>query len=271
MSFFRLISKLALLSILVICNCPTPINATSLAEWMKNPPYSNGSLEEEIQCYSLPYGAIGFLSHILTYYTIGVLSAQRHPWAPWKRNKRNGLDIWLALIGLVGTIIISALTMVRCRSRWQFIAIAAWKLDLSVTFGCLSLHAACIIPSRDKYKYMGVANQIEGRSDSEKILFWLLLYIPGVSAGMAGLLSLVAKTINTNHDVMIITAVFGSVTLAMAVVVGLFVCCFGVLGAFYSDWILAAIAKNMTGTPTTDNAVFYWVYFVAKRLPFFSS
>ncbi len=146
---------------------------------------------------------------------------------------------------------------------------------------------------------MGVANQIEGRSDSEKILFWLLLYIPGVSAGMAGLLSLVAKTINTNHDVMIITAVFGSVTLAMAVVVGLFVCCavaergasafflstfasgfsafaialagFGVLGAFYSDWILAAIAKNMTGTPTTDNAVFYWVYFVAKRLPFFSS
>ena len=264
MALLPLISKLALLSILVICNCPTSVNSTSLSEWIKNPPYNNnGSLEEEIQCYSLPYGAIGFLSHILTYYTIAVLAVQRHPWAPWKRNKRSGLDIWLAVIGLIGTIIISTLTMVRCRSRWQFIAIAAWKLDLSVTFGFLSLHAAYIIPSMDKYKYIGVASQIEGRSDSEKVLFWLLLYIPGVSAGMAGLLSLVAKTITTNHDVMVITAVFGSVTLAMAVVVGLFVCCavvesgaaafflstfasgfsalaialagFGVLGAFYSD------------------------------------
>lgn len=133
-----------------------------------------------------------------------------------------------------------------------------------------------------------------------KVLFWLLLYIPGVGVGLAGLFSLVAETIQSNHNVMVITAVFGAITLAVTVVVGLVVCCimsgngsrdtvlgpvlgsslaacgvalacFGVLGAFYSDWVLAAIAENMVGTPSGDNSALYWSYFSAKRLPFFSA
>ena len=138
--------------------------------------------------------------------------------------------------------------------------------------------------------------------ESAKILFWLFLYIPGVVAGLAGLFSLVGQTIMTNKDVKIITAVFGGVTLALAAVTGLVVCCalisdskssashlfesmfasgisavgisvglFAILGAFYSDWILAAIAENLSGAPSSDNAALYWSYFVAKRLPFFSS
>lgn len=133
-----------------------------------------------------------------------------------------------------------------------------------------------------------------------KVLFWLLLYIPGVCVGLTGLFSLVSETIEENRNVMIITSVFGAVTLAIAIVVGLVVCCimsgngshdtilgpilgsslaacgvalacFGVLGAFYSDWILAATAENMVGAPSGDNAVLYWSYFIAKRLPFFST
>ena len=61
--------------------------------------------------------------------------------------------------------------------------------------------------------------------------------------------------------------IFGSGLTSLSVLLG----CLGVLGAFYSDWILAAIAENMSGSPSADNAALYWSYFVAKRLPFFSS
>lgn len=48
----------------------------------------------------------------------------------------------------------------------------------------------------------------------------------------------------------------------------------GVLAAFYSDWILAAIevqhGGSWAGLPSSDIAGLYWAYFVAKRLPFFS-
>jgi len=291
MTLSIVIPKLAFLGVFTVLLHSRGTSATSLTDWLHNPPYRHGTLVEEIQCYSLPYGGIGFASHIITYYTIAMLALQLHPYAPWRRNKNSGFDLFLATVGLIATIIISSLTMVRCRSRWQFVAIAAWKLDLSVTFGFLSLHAAAMLPKSARYdwdEYTG------GHGDAAKVLFWLILYIPGVIAGMAGLLSLVAETINSNHNIMIVTAVFGAVTLAAALLVGIIVCClslessvriigsgltslfvilgcFGVLGAFYSDWILAAIAENMSGTPSPDNAALYWSYFVAKRLPFFSS
>jgi hypothetical protein len=44
----------------------------------------------------------------------------------------------------------------------------------------------------------------------------------------------------------------------------------GILGAFYSDWVLAAIAGKLTGAPSSDNSALYWSYFAAKRLPSFS-
>jgi hypothetical protein len=273
-----------------------PTSATSLTTWLKNPPNTNSSLVDEIQCYSLPYGGIGFASHIITYYTIAMLALSRHPYAPWIRNKHSKLDIILAVIGLIITILISTLTMIRCRSRWQFIAIAAWKLDISVVLGCLSVHAAVILPKGEiDWEYY----QIDPR-DARKVLFWLLLYIPGVVGGLAGLFSLVGETIKTNQNVKTITGVFGGVTLLVALLVGLLVWlrisergssegsldpvfasgmmflgvtigCLAILGAFYSDWILAAIAENLSGFPSSDNAALYWSYFVAKRLPFFSS
>ena len=43
-----------------------------------------------------------------------------------------------------------------------------------------------------------------------------------------------------------------------------------ILAALYSDFVLGMAAGNMTGWPSSDNAVFYWIYIAAKRLPLFS-
>lgn len=42
---------------------------------------------------------------------------------------------------------------------------------------------------------------------------------------------------------------------------------FGLFGAFYCDWVLAAIAGNWSGVPSSDVALLYWLYFASKRLP----
>src|SRR5271167_1394991 len=87
----------------------------------ETPPIS--TLQDELQCYALPYGALGFVSHILTYYTITLLALQRPPWAPWRKQLHHAtIDYLLAAVTLIATITITIITMVRCRNRWQFIA-----------------------------------------------------------------------------------------------------------------------------------------------------
>lgn len=127
-----------------------------------------------------------------------------------------------------------------------------------------------------------------------KIFFWLLLYIPGVAAGMVSLFSLVIENFRSNHHLQLITHAFSGGLFLLATlflveilfrrpdisddeiaVYFLYILsafpAVGILGACYSDWVLAAIAGNLTGAPSSDNSALYWSYFAAKRLPFFSS
>jgi hypothetical protein len=288
--------------------------ATSIGDWLHNGYSSNGTLtlKEEIQCYSLPYGGVGFTSHILTYYAVAMLASGRSPWT-LQKNKHKKLDLALSTIGLILTFVVSVLTIIRCRSRWQFITMAVWKLVLSVALGCLSVHAATLVGHTDKVtgeESVGLMEIQAGKSQTsltpsakkrkrpQRVLWWTSLYVPGVIVGLTGLLSLVIQEITINRTVERITLVFGTViatfaVLAVVVTVGtmasegdvgavgaLGYSGFGVLiaglggmafmGALYSDWILGAIAENLVGTPSTDNAALYWTYFIAKRLPFFS-
>ena len=291
----------------------TSLSNFNLNDWLHENPYPNGTLAEELQCYGLPYGGIGFASHVLTYYTIIMLSYQRSPWMPWKRNHHKWIDITLSIFGLVISVTLTVLTILRCRNRWQFVVMATWKLVLSVTFGILSIHAATMVQPRAKHQYSGLgkstANAIQNK-EYTKVLWWMLLYVPGVVAGLSGLLSLVFKEIGHNADVKIITEVFGIVIAfpaGLMLIVGIVSMCrqccgsrkeevhnssmedlgkttvaigimvslvagstTSVLAALYSDWILGAIAGNLVGLPSGDVAPLYWGYILAKRLPFFS-
>ncbi|KAF4632716.1 hypothetical protein G7Y89_g5411 [Cudoniella acicularis] len=302
--------------LLLILLCPHNAFASpslSPASWVKPPVNGTLTMKEEIQCYSLPYGGIGFASHVLSYYAVAMLSNSRSP-LTFQKNKHPTVDKILAGVGLLVTTIVSVLTIIRCHSRWQFIAMAVWKLDLSITLGCLTFHAAALVgenehasllaPSTTYASLSSTENLNEAKAEGEKtkkpsrVLWWTILYIPGVIAGLTGLLSLVAQEITTNHQVLDITIAFGTIIATLAVIM-LFVVVFlfgsetkkevflvigttgfmvftttfsamAVLGAFYSDWILGAIAENLAGVPSSDNAPLYWSYFLAKRLPGFS-
>ncbi|KAK0730252.1 hypothetical protein B0H67DRAFT_446995, partial [Lasiosphaeris hirsuta] len=275
-----------------------PSRAFSLDDWLNNPPYANGgTIQEQIECYALPYGAIGFASHVLTYLTVVALSLGRDPLMPWRPLRHRWFDTALALVGFCITLSMTVLTMLRCRNTWPFILIAVWKQVFSTTLTVMAVHAAA------------PASHFGSEPDFGKIWWWCIPYSLGAIVGFVGIMELVKENIASNSQLKIITGVLGGVALALiladaciywmpprsrslyrpdsntgrvvariaARIAGQFLSIVGasllvmtLLFAFYSDWALAALAGDIAGQPTRDNAVFYWLYFAAKRLPMLS-
>ena len=114
-------------SLLASCSHASP-SPSWLADVL---PQKGATISDALKCYSLPYGGIGFLSHILTYWTILCLGFGRKPYWPWSRLSAGKFDVCLSSLQVVATVSIAILTIARCRSRWQFVCIAVWKLVMS--------------------------------------------------------------------------------------------------------------------------------------------
>jgi hypothetical protein len=149
--------------------------------------------------------------------------------------------------------------------------IAIWKIFMTTVLVCTMISAPLV-------------NRRKG--DTKKTILWVILYIPGLTTGFVGLCPLVKENWD-NNVVRIVTYVFGGVIIGVAVTVGTIFFCmrndegfvkawlwgiaaaligWGCLGAIYR----AAIAENLVGIPSSDNAILYWTYFVAKRFSLLS-
>jgi hypothetical protein len=93
---------------------------------------TNVTMESELQCYGLPYGGIGFLSHLLTYWTVCCLVLGRKPLWPWKKLKASKTDLILSTISLLISVPIACFTIYRCISRWQFVKLPGILILLPV-------------------------------------------------------------------------------------------------------------------------------------------
>ncbi|KAF2101284.1 hypothetical protein NA57DRAFT_72726 [Rhizodiscina lignyota] len=285
----RPLSILTTIFAALVIASPAPSN---IGAWLHDAflPQAGSTLSDEIKCYNLPYGGIGFVSHILTYYTVGMLIAGLTPLFPRPREKiRFGwTENVLSILALCGTIPITIMTMYACRRRWQFVLIAIWKMLLSLTLSFITIHVG----------------QKAGKSghDWRKLGLWTILYGVGTFLGMIGLISIVKEIWDESHPARIVTYVLGTLggfPFALWAVI-VFVswlpwaarytpsdrrlmewstmrkysywtlALLGLWCAFYCDWILATIDGNYSGEPSSDIAVLYWIYFAAKRLPMLS-
>jgi hypothetical protein len=264
-------------------------------------PVSGPTLQDEIMCYGIPYGGIGFASHVITYYTLGALWFGVKPFAPWSPLNHHLWDGLVAVLTFGGGNALAIFTVIRCRNRWQFVVIAVWKITLSTTLALTALTNAIYIPINDGH------DPDDGPLPS---LLWGILYVLGLIVGMVGVFSLVKETWLDIHEVRIVTYVFGGISggiIAIVLLSGIAMFLVGlclsvsdddsdegeeviktgcgtagtvvlaggpialvIFGVFYSDWILAAIAGNLAGAPSGDVAILYWLYFAFKRFPLFS-
>ena len=212
-------------------------------------------LLSELKCYSLPYGLLGFISHLLTYLTLLCLWYGRKPLLPWKYINNTKLDLGLAGVGLLLCIVMSCVTMVRCykEGSWQMLLVALWKMAMSIVNGVTALHVAIIVVPQVKKKKDEQTDEAKGndgpnidmtttgeemkkRTKDERrettdttlvndettpkskekkkkekkkaepppstkhTAYWTLLYLPGMLAGIVGLMSLVHRLISTPDE-----------------------------------------------------------------------
>ena len=152
--------------------------------------------------------------------------------------------------------------------------------------------------------YFEGKNEAAGTQNSKpsfhRILWWAVPYFLGAIVGFTGIMNIVKHNFGDNQQLRTITYVFAGVSGGIPAVVAILLfcglafcdddndgCCshiftvvlsglglvvfmLTILFAFYSDWVLAALTGDLVGWPSSENALFYWTYFAAKRLPMLS-
>ena len=183
-------------------------------------PNTTGGPAGEITCYALPYGAMGIISHLLTYWTIAWVGWGKVPLWPSKPIRQYQFDLFLAIATLCTCIPVASITIVRCRLSWHFVLISVWKLVTSVSVALISIHR-CIIVRRENKRPKVTRNgttydlveygsyqthhvfqtneetpitQFSNKGPSNNQikaditpLFWLILFLAGTIVGMVGL------------------------------------------------------------------------------------
>lgn len=221
--------------------------AVDVGNWLSNPPYDNGATaEEQIKCYALPYGAIGFASHALTYFTALMLSRGRNPILFWRRLRHRGVSTAVAAVGFLVTLPLTVLTMVRCRSTWGFILVAVWKLVLSATLTGMTVHAARMIydapkpaaaaarttktdadADADYQRLLEDAVTLDPRYRKQfgRIWYWSIFYFLGAVLGFIGICNIASKHMAANAQLRAVTGAFGGLVLLVVACVAGISCC----------------------------------------------
>jgi hypothetical protein len=124
-------------------------------------PNVTGGPAGEIQCYALPFGAVGIISHLLTDWTIAWMIYGKAPLWPGHDMDSYLFDMFLATISLCTCVPIASITIHRCRLSWHFVLICIWKLVTSVSLACVTLHRCLIIRTEEKRKKQTSRRQID--------------------------------------------------------------------------------------------------------------
>jgi hypothetical protein len=118
-----------------------------LPNWLRAilPQQGDGTFQDGLVCYGLPYGGIGFASHIMSYWTVWCLYKSQRPTQPWKVLSGWLFDLILGSLSLLSTLAFSILAVVSCRFNWPFVLIAIWKMIFSLFMTCMAIHRALTV------------------------------------------------------------------------------------------------------------------------------
>jgi hypothetical protein len=222
----------------------SPVTAESFLD-----PVKVDTPQAEIQGYGLPYGGLGFVSHLLTYFTVVCLGLTQDPLMPWKKIRHPWRSFCLGLVSLILSVGFAIFTIVRGASTWQFVTIAVWKVVLSTFLGFSAMSAALSARPRraseagrirvtqsdaaDNINLLPLNGPEEIRRDGpeQRDLHendspgWWLLYAVGLVVGLAGLFSLTKENWE-NHTIRLITYImWGVLAAAMGIVAMVFAMC----------------------------------------------
>ncbi|QDS76953.1 hypothetical protein FKW77_005204 [Venturia effusa] len=110
-------------------------------------------IREDIHCYALPYGAIGFASHILTYYCLVINCLGKKPLIPWETQEHAWLNIALGSLQMVGTVVASALSISHCGGHINLQLFGIWMMltSIATSLALMVGHGKCMIRPNQAY------------------------------------------------------------------------------------------------------------------------
>lgn len=268
-------------------------------------PEEKDSAIKAFRCFALPYGALGFLSHLLTYYTLIILYFGRRPFMPWWKLDSSILDIILAVGGMIGAVISFIIMLVRCTDAitniglesgsytfpfFSLIALLVCQLFLTISQSVWTLSRTLF---SDQYQYAGGNLVRVDQNDQRQILngemlcHYFCFVFPTIVDG-AAIFAL---------DIWI-EGVGPTIGCLIAILLTFFLVLYGfregltevddnraqgkqwrfflliMISCFFFNlmmvWALGRWTGNLVGTPSSSNSALYWTYWISKRLPMLS-
>jgi hypothetical protein len=99
------------------------------------------ALREQLECYSIPYGGIGFASHFMAYYVAVMLCYKRSPWA-FRRTRYQAYGQIISTVSIIAIIATGTANIAWCNFDNSVRAVAIWEMLVSLFVGMVSYHAA---------------------------------------------------------------------------------------------------------------------------------
>ena len=139
------------------------------------------ALEDKFQQYSLPYGVLGAISHILTLWVMGCHFYGRTPWVPWRPLKYNFFNMSSTVGSSLVSIGIAVFTLSRIQETQALVVLAAMQVVLSLMLDAVNVHRYFAIRRRVKYETIdGDGKEVEKVGLIRGMVLWgAILY--GVS------------------------------------------------------------------------------------------
>jgi hypothetical protein len=120
--------------------------------------------QQAITCYSLPYGGIGFGSHVITCYTMAMLYFGRKPLMPWRRVRHKNWTVCLSIASILSTSFLTCLSIYKCLlQQWQFMVLGIWMLTTNLTISVL-------IMVSPMFSMLKKAKKMKKRQEAENII-----------------------------------------------------------------------------------------------------
>jgi hypothetical protein len=123
--------------LLIILSCT---KQTYAAEKGTVPDADDKEMESKFDQYSLPYGVLGAISHILTYYVILCHYYGRRPTMPWKHLEKQVFNMCSVVISSIVSITIAIVTLTRVQETQPLVVLAALQVVLSLIMDALNVH-----------------------------------------------------------------------------------------------------------------------------------
>jgi hypothetical protein len=283
-------------ALLIVLFCTTH---TYAAENRTVPDADDKEMESKFDQYSLPYGVLGAISHILTYYVILCHYYCRRPIMPWKHLEKDLFNMCSVATASIVSITIAIVTLTRMREIPSLVVLAALQVVLSLIMDALGVQRffqkqrglvrSTVLWGAILYgvSYASIYAMAQ-MSSTSSFLPQILLNQPPRKITNSGFQT-ESKRLQGRWDPLSITLVviicgsgalaFGSFiswvkggcrqdsTLHVLAVAGLVNSCANYLAG---DYAVAVLTGNIVGIPSDTARKLYYVYWVFERVPIFT-